>query len=377
MRRVPILLALCAVLLGAAAPSAARVAAAPAAPAAALADDEFAPYLVPPRPPRPHSSAVKALLRGSGVTAREGWIVARLAGSPYRIGFQNGYYTAQSADYWMRYFVGEPGSAASKILTRVARDYMWRKVPVRYQRELRGIRDGMRAAGYPVGLWRVVAANGWADVLCYAKLLPTELQGFDDPAAGLRTGGCSAFIATGAATADHRPVAAHTTWTPGLPFCMFNVMYQVRPDRGFDLSYQSAGGQIWSGMDWYENGSGLLLTETSLPDSVTDPRGTPVFSRVRKAAQFSDDGGRRGAHAAEGQQRLQRRRVAHRRQDGPHRLSPARLRRVRPERHARRLLRVGQLPVGAGRAKAVRGRRPTVRPGGHVLRALLALGPAP
>jgi hypothetical protein len=68
---------------------------------------------------------------------------------------------------------------------------------------------------------------------------------------------------------------------------MFDVMYRVRPDEGFDLSYQSAGGQIWSGMDWYENGSGLLLTETSLPDSVTDPRGTPVFSRVRKAAQFS------------------------------------------------------------------------------------------
>lgn len=263
------------------------VASSPAFPVASPTAD-FEPYVVPPQPPAPRSKAVRALLKGSRVTTREGWIVVRLSGSPYRIGFQNGYHTAQSADYWIRLINGEPGSASRRVLARIARDYMWGRIPTRYQKELRGVRDGMRAAGYPVSLWQVVAANGWADVLCYAKLLPTGVRDFPDPAAKLRRGGCSAFIATGDATADGSPVAAHTTWTPGLPFCMFNVLFRVHPDKGYDLAYQSAGGQIWSGVDWYQNSAGLLLTETSLPVSDTDPRGTPVFTRVRKAAQFSD-----------------------------------------------------------------------------------------
>ena len=114
------------------------------------------------------------------------------------------------------------------------------------------------------------------------------MRSFNDPGAEYRRGGCSAFIATGDATADHRPVAAHNMWTPVLPFCTFNFMFFMHPDKGYDLTYQSAGGQIWSGVDWYENSAGPLFTETSRPDSVTDPRGTPVFVRLRTAVQFSD-----------------------------------------------------------------------------------------
>ena len=46
------------------------------------------------------------------------------------------------------------------------------------------------------------------------------------------------------------------------------------------------GGQIWSGQDWYENSAGLMLTETTLADTTYRPSGSPIFIRVREAAQY-------------------------------------------------------------------------------------------
>ena len=303
------LAALCVALLAARwrSPAQQPADAAPAAVTAAarLREHRLRAYLVPPQPPQPHSRAVKQLLRGGGgPTARDGWIVARLAGSPYRIGFQNGYYTAQSADYWMRLFDGEPGGKGSKILARIARDYMWHKVPTRYRRELLGIRDGMRAAGYPAGLWRLVAANGWADVMCYAKLLPTGSRGFADPSASFRRGGCSAFIASGDATGQTTGPSPRARLDAGPAVLPYNVMYHVHPDKGYDLSYQSAGEQI-------SERHGLVRERRrAAPDGDVAARRchrpnrhTGVLARAQGCSVLGDRR-RRRAHAAEGQQRL-------------------------------------------------------------------------
>jgi len=248
----------------------------------------YDPYLVPPEVPRPASAAQRKLLRGSKATAAQGWTVVRLRGGPYRIGFQNGYLTAQSAFYWLENACGASGSAARRTATVIARRYVWKKIPSRYQSELKGITAGMRARGYDVTLWDVVAANDWADQACYAELLPTAgREGLAALLENAPAGGCSAFIATGTATSTGVPIAGHCTWSPYNEMFMNQVMFYVRPDKGYDFCYQAAGGQIWSGEDWYENSSGLLLTETSLEDSVYDPGGVPCFVRVRKAAQFS------------------------------------------------------------------------------------------
>ena len=266
--------------------------------AASLGAARFAPYQIPPQVPAASSPAVRHLLRGSAVTAKGSWIIVHLSGGPFQIGFQNGYLTAQSSDYAIRVDVGAPGSHDRKVCDTVARRYIWPLVPAEYKRELRGITDGMHAAGYPHDtLWDVVAANAWADEPCYVTLLPGASSGASATAAVAahaaahvarpgRRGGCSAFIATGSATVDGRPVMGHDTWTDYDGAFVNDVMFYVHPLRGYDFTYQSSGGEIWSGLDWYENSAGLLLTETTLADATYTTHGLPVFVRAREAAQY-------------------------------------------------------------------------------------------
>jgi len=250
----------------------------------------YAPYQYPPRVPQAHSAYVRSLLHGSHLTTAHGWIVVRLRGTPYKIGFQNGFLTAQSTHYCILDDLGAPGSHFRAMSEKIAK-IVWRKVPREYQLEMRGIADGLYAAGYTSDtLWDVVAANDWADQDCYAELLPGG-SAKSAPSRAAKSGrwargGCSAFIASGTATSDGKPVMGHCTWEDYEDVFMNNVIFYVHPSRGFDFCYQSTGGEIWSGEDWYENSAGLLLTETTLMDSNYNPKGTPIFVRARKAAQY-------------------------------------------------------------------------------------------
>jgi hypothetical protein len=251
----------------------------------------FAPYQYPPRVPEANSAHVRALLHGSRLTTSQGWIVLHLSGGPYRVGFQNGFLVAQSTHYSVLDCIGAVGSHYRRNSEQIAK-IVWSKVPREYQLEMRGIADGLHAAGYHSDtLWDVVAANDWADQDCYsallrggsAKTLPKRTARLPK---GLKKGGCSAFIASGTATSDGRPVMGHSSWSWYPDSFINNVIFYVHPAHGFDFSYQSSGGQIWSGEDWYENSAGLLLTETTLADTHYNRNGTPIFVRARTAAQY-------------------------------------------------------------------------------------------
>ena len=246
------------------------------------------------------------------MTAEGGWIVAHLEGTPYEVGFQNGYLTAQSAAYTIENLYGPPGQVRRSYVDRISQDFIWPLVPAEYRHELRGVADGIQAAGYTqVKLWDVVGLNAQWDGPAYLAILPPAApmsiaRDIVTQAEGL--GRCSAFIATGKATADGRPVMGHESWSPyGLIFTA-NVMFTVEPEAGHDFTYQSFGGCIWSGMDWYENSAGLLLTETTLADTTYTLEGVPVFVRARKAAQYATTvsqavdilvGGNNGAYSNE------------------------------------------------------------------------------
>ncbi len=251
----------------------------------------FAPYKLGP-PAAPRSAHQRMLLRGSSLVVRNGWMVVRLHGGPFRVGFQNGYLSGQSAHYYVLVDLGAPGSAYRRQSETIAREFVWPLIPTQYRKELRGIAAGMHAAGYRRdSLWDVVAANDWADQPCYATLLgrgsAPAVARAAAAATRARKGGCSAFIATGAATADGRPVMGHNTWSAYDQNFMYNIMFYVYPSHGLDFSYQSAGGQIWSGQDWYENSAGLMLCETTLADTTYNPKGLPVFVRARLTAQYA------------------------------------------------------------------------------------------
>ena len=253
---------------------------------------------------------------GAKVTAQDGWTVARLMGTPYEIGFQNGYLLAQGSDYYMETGVfgidNGPGSVTRLQYEEIAAEHIWPVIPAEYQQELQGIADGMAAAGYPQdNLWDVVAANAWSELDVYGRLpvtapLPPIPASPSHPKKFLpaisqatqaqvdaavvpepREGGCSAFIATGPGwTTDGRPVLGHDTWSSWHNQFMYNVMFYVHPRGGYDFAYQSCGGSIWSGQDWYVNSAGLLLSETTVSDRASNPYGVPIFVRAREVAQY-------------------------------------------------------------------------------------------
>lgn len=252
------------------------------------------------------------LLAGGRVTTQDGWLLVHLEGTPYQIGYQRGYLTGKLAVQWLRSYLG-PAGANRTSKRRIAARCIWPKVPSEYRQELRGIVAGMKTRGDKVDLWDVVAANAWADVDVYESSGTSAAGGGHTrvggggraaaPAAGgaepaARTASarttaarttaarCSAFIATGAATADHRIVMGHTTWSAYEDDFTDHVIFDVKPARGHEFRYQAAAGNIWSGEDWYVNDAGLMICETSFEDSPVNPKGIPLFVRIREAVQY-------------------------------------------------------------------------------------------
>jgi len=243
------------------------------------------------------SSPTAWLLRGSHVVHKGGWTLVRLQGMPYQIGYQRCYLTVQNTDYWIRSYDGP--AEDRQALRDIARQYIWPRIPWEYRQELKGEAAGLFAALQEQGasfddqaglkaqtqeedLWDLVAANAWADLDTYAPPEPVLAA-----RALTNESRCSAFIATGNATRDGKPVMGHNTWSSYAGDFMYNILFDVHPAMGYAFRYQGAGGSIWSGEDWYVNSAGLLLTETSLHDPVTDPDGIPVFVRARQAIEYS------------------------------------------------------------------------------------------
>jgi hypothetical protein len=207
------------------------------------------------------------LLHGSYSYVQDGWQYVHLEGSPYQIGFQNGYLTAESANFWLISYTGAGGASPTDEATA---QIIWPLIPEEYQQEIDGIVDGLHTQGYTEwDRWDVVVANAWADL-------------------GTYEGGCSAFVATGDATTDGQIVAGHVTMSSKSGDFMYYVMYDVDPDSGYAFRYQGAGGGIWSGEDWYINEAGLVISETSQSNRVRNPDGTPLFVRIRQAVQYTD-----------------------------------------------------------------------------------------
>jgi hypothetical protein len=100
---------------------------------------------------------------------------------------------------------------------------------------------------------------------------------------------CSAFAATAPATADGKIVFGHITMFGLYQSYFYNVWLDVKPAKGNRVIIQGYPGAIQSGMDYYLNDKGLLVTETTIGQTVFDINGQSVASRIRKALQYADN----------------------------------------------------------------------------------------
>jgi hypothetical protein len=147
---------------------------------------------------------------------RSGWVYVHLEGSPSDIGYQHGYLLEPEI---------EDGFKTVQLLDvhRTKRDWnfyrataqniLWPHIETEYQQELQGIADGLRARGSKLDVWDVVALNAMEEVPDY-YVPALDRQEKRAGAPNIKApGNCSAFVATGSWTKDHKPVIAHSNWT--------------------------------------------------------------------------------------------------------------------------------------------------------------------
>jgi hypothetical protein len=235
-----------------------------------------------------------------------GWIVLHIEGEPYERGYQHGRLLADDITAHLRCMAATqnsktPSEGWKQVRTLVNALFV-RRYEKEFLEEMKGIAEGANAAGAKifdrqVDLVDIVALNSWPEIetLPYAlEATPTGLEGMRFPKPDLhamptpKPMHCSAFAATGPATADGKIVFGHITMFSLYASTYYNVWLDVKPAKGHRVFMQSYPGGIQSGMDYYYNDAGLLVCETTIAQTKFDIKGMTVASRIRQALQYAD-----------------------------------------------------------------------------------------
>ena len=222
---------------------------------------------------------------------KNGWIYLHLAGSPADIGYQHGYLAAKEIDTLikvMQYYVPTTSKKDWAFYRAASKRFLWNKIDKEYQDEIRGITEGLQAKGFKYDTLDVTALNANIELSQYyvPGLMNKINPGSGDNKA---PGNCSAFIATGSFTKDHKIVMGHNNWTDYIVGERWNVIADIKPEKGNHILMDCAPGFIHSGDDFVETNNGILITETTITGfKGFDTTQTPEFARARKAAQYSN-----------------------------------------------------------------------------------------
>jgi len=217
---------------------------------------------------------------------KNGWTFLHIEGEPFERGFQRGYLIADEieASFKTLAFLTE-FETAKKIdfFVNAAARLFADKVSDEFIEEMRGMVSGVKKAGKNISFEQVLFMNGSNDIL---DNWWQQVRG-KTTAAG---SGCSAFIATGDATADGKIVMAHNTWTSYAILKFYNLILDLKPAKGNRILMQSWGPMLYSESDFFITGAGLVGTETTIGGfHGFDSTGTPIFERARKAMQYANN----------------------------------------------------------------------------------------
>ncbi|MGO8817773.1 MAG: C45 family autoproteolytic acyltransferase/hydolase [Terriglobia bacterium] len=241
--------------------------------------------------PGPSPEGAKALLGGAYRFERDGWIFLHLEGSPRQIGYQHGYLLApEILDAFEAVKLRDTHDTQRDwgFFRQASREMLWPRIDSEYQEELQGISEGLKAQKAPLDLDDVVALNAFEELADYYVPWYNAQHKVANAPHLVSPGNCSAFVATGGYTRDHRIVIAHTAWSFYLWGERFRVIYDIHPQRGQSLVMVGFPGVITSDDDFGFNSGGLLVMETTITQfAVWDPHGKPEFMRSRKALQYA------------------------------------------------------------------------------------------
>ncbi len=234
-----------------------------------------------------------------------GWIFVHVEGEPYERGFQYGSLVADEiVEYITKLGIqqNEKDPAAGWQTLRFECDSLFlRGYDTEYLTEMKGIADGASGAGakyndHPLDLLDIVTINSAIDLgqLHDAmQVTPHPLTGesflsaSEELQISERSHKCSAFAATGPATADGQVVFGQIFMWSGFTGVHWNVICDIQPAKGHRLVYHTFPGGIHSGADFYINSAGIIIGETTTAQTPYEPNSTPQSNRIRKAAQYA------------------------------------------------------------------------------------------
>lgn len=222
-----------------------------------------------------------------------GWVRLTVSGSPEARGFAYGYLVpdeyAESVRVY-RKMTYETTGMFYEFFVEKAAELHADKLGPEITAEMQGIADGLTAAGVPTTLTDIIGVNAWMELTGYwwpkysfdfTALAPTGSQGNH----------CSAFIATGSATADGGIVCAHTSFADFWQGQFENVILDITPENGHRMVMQTAPGWIASMSDFWITDAGLIVTETTIGGyegfKGYDEKRTPEYVRARRATQYA------------------------------------------------------------------------------------------
>ncbi|MDX2149223.1 MAG: C45 family peptidase [Bryobacteraceae bacterium] len=238
-----------------------------------------------PAPSAPANASAPAV-KGERFPDRAGWRHVRLAGTPREIGFQHGSLLSAEildAKQAVELLVTHDTKKDWNWIRNAAREVFWPKVDAEYREEMEGIVDGLKSKGVALDVWDVTALNAWMEIAWYYVPSLEKLA----KAKNKTPEHCSAFVATGSYTKDGGVVIAHNAWVDFIIGQRWNVIFDIRPEKGERMIMDGIPGMIHSGDDFVINSAGLAITETTISEfSGFDPAGVPEFVRARKAAQY-------------------------------------------------------------------------------------------
>lgn len=226
---------------------------------------------------------------------KESFTYIHLEGNPKQIGKLHGEHLSDKV---------ERSISAYAHLTEERYDFNWREcrlqaanfwsyVPSAQRQEIEGIAEGASSQGVKNPMGDTV---DWLDILtlnCMWDLWwRADGVGARLPSPLGRSKGnihhCSAFVATGSATADGKFVIAQNLWMPFYLSPAHAVFMDIVPQDGNRILMEVTAGMIWSGTEWYMNGAGLVIAETTLGEGPYNWGKVPSFVRLRKAVQYAD-----------------------------------------------------------------------------------------
>ncbi len=237
------------------------------------------------------AAAPDARLDGAYKFNEGGWTYVHLDGTPEQVGFQHGYLLAREIEDNVHvYRVEAPHDYEHQwsFFREAGKNILWPHLDAEYQQELRGIAAGLKAQGSTLDVWDIVALNGIMELGQYYLPWLDAKQHRANPPQAVAPGHCSAFIATGSATKGGKIVIAHSNWTTYAEGERWTVVFDIVPASGQHILMDGMPGVITSQDDFGVNASGLMITETTLPQiKGFDVNGIAEFDRSRKAMQYA------------------------------------------------------------------------------------------